>query len=189
MHLWQCSHWIHMWKWLTKIIVQSIESKHSGIFDIRGGYFASLAGRTHFRKTHHNNNKFKYDFIGFQWISHPREIQQEQEEKKESNPFEFRDLVSLSRKYHIGLEELRELRHEFSCYDPNHNGAISKEAFQNLIRTRCKVASFTSVPPHLLLASKKVATAGLGSELACFCFEDWQSHSLVISLSNFPGVV
>jgi len=74
---------------------------------------------------------------------------------KEEEVCEFKELVDLSRKYNITLDELKIAREEFAIYDVGQKGEISRDEFQRLVRARCNLPTDKSLPMHLVSALGK----------------------------------
>jgi Ca2+-binding EF-hand superfamily protein len=68
----------------------------------------------------------------------------------ESEMLEIRHLVYLSRKYHIGLDEIKEAREKFFSYDRSGNGEITLDNFKLLAHDFCHIPQDHTVPFHLV---------------------------------------
>lgn len=87
---------------------------------------------------------------------------------KEIDKCQFRQSVNLSRKYHIGLDDIKDCLDKFRVHDVDGTGEITRTDFKKLVRVMSNLPEDGPIPYHLLAALPKKQMNFEGSDMVSF---------------------
>jgi len=94
---------------------------------------------------------------------------------------DFEELVSLSKKHHMPLEDIRKRQVEFRDFDKSKNGTLSLDEFVYAVRRHCNIPEDEEVPKHLVDQAWFNAD---GDGTGCVSFEEYVVWSSRVSCTE-----